>query len=162
MKKSVIAMLIGILGMVLAVQAIAQTNPVQWMVSYQGDIPSYQSWSLQNVGTVRTSQAYNYPTYASSGWLNHPPIQVYTPSFPMVTKAGQTASWTFGVIDPDADQVYASSSIGASGQPIAGTLNWSFTPNFPGVYLLNTTVYDERGGFARIQAPVVVKPWWSF
>jgi len=162
MRKAVIAMFIGILGLIPTARAIAQTNPAQWVFSYQWDVPSYPLWSLQNYEINRTARAYQSQAYQSSGWLNHPPIPVYTPTRPMVTNAGQNTTWTFGVIDPDADWVFASSSVGASGQPIAGTLTWSITPNFPGVYLMNSMVYDERGGFALMRSPVVVKPWWSF
>ncbi|MBN2372632.1 hypothetical protein JXL19_02435 [bacterium] len=81
---------------------------------------------------------------------------------PIVAKAGQSTLAGFWAVDPDAGIVYSSSSIGATGTGTGRVATWSFTTNFPGVYNVETIFYDDRGGFAVVNSPVIVKPWWSF
>lgn len=139
---------------------LSNSNPLFY---YQGTTSSdFLKNYLQNY-TQRVPQYHSLSsTYAASGWLNHPPVPVYMPSYPIVLKSGQSSTLAFGVLDPDADHLYVSSNIGATGQDMGGYMTWSFTPNFPGTYLVNTMVYDERGGYALMGSPIFVKPWWSF
>jgi len=118
---------------------------------------------LQNLqGSSFYERSSNFNLNTASGWLNHPPISVYSPTSPIVLKAGQTSNLTYRVIDPDADTFYSFSNLGATGSYADGYLNWSFSPNFPGNYLVDTVVYDERGGFSVMRSAVYVKPWWSY
>lgn len=143
----------------------------------QAIIPSFNSWALYNHNNYLpnfTQNVYNYQNPSSflrsydlninslSGWLNNPPVPIYTPTSPMVMKAGQSSTFNYWVIDPDADQLYSSSTLGSTGRIIGGSLGWGFSTNFPGQYLTQTVVYDERGGYAVMRAPVFAKPWWSF
>lgn len=80
----------------------------------------------------------------------------------MVFNAGQTGFTSFYVMDPDYEQFYTSSSLGATGRAPDGTPIWSFSTNFPGVYSMSTAFYDIRGGYSIMSVPAVVKPWWSF
>ena len=97
-----------------------------------------------------------------TGWFNRFPVVTYGPELPIVTKAGQSAVAGFWAVDPDADMVYSSSNIGATGRSIGGGSTWTFSTNFPGLYSVDTVFYDERGGFTIVNSPVIVKPWWSF
>ena len=132
-------------------------------IFYQGMTFPY---TVQNYLQNYTQRAAQYQsvsaTYAGSGWLNHPPVTVSMPNFPIVLKSGQSSTIPFGVLDPDGDRLYVSSNIGATGQDMGGYMTWSFNTNFPGTYFVNTMVYDERGGYALMGSPVTVKPWWSF
>lgn len=171
MKRYIVPVIFIIIFLVLNSTGYAQT------FIDLGTIPSSNSWAMFNQGDYLTNYSqglYNYQNPASflrsydfninsvSGWLNHPPVSVYSPTSPMVIKAGQTSTFNYWVIDPDSDQLYSSSSFGSTGQYINGSFGLSFSPNFPGQYLTETVVYDERGGFALMRSPVYVKPWWSF
>lgn len=124
--------------------------------------PNYTQniYNYQNLSSFLRSSNFNINT--SGSWLNHPPVPIYSPTSPMVIKAGQSSTFNYWVVDPDADQLYSSSNFGSTGLNINGSLGWSFSPTFPGQYLMEAVVYDERGGFAVTRSPVYVKPWWSF
>jgi hypothetical protein len=117
-------------------------------------------YNYQNPSSFLRSSNFNINT--SGGWLNHPPVPIYSPTRPMVMKAGQSSTFNFWVMDPDADQLYSSSNFGSTGRYMNGILGWNFSPNFPGQYLMESVAYDERGGFAVMRSPVYVKSWWSF
>ncbi|MGA1841129.1 MAG: hypothetical protein ACMUIU_10940 [bacterium] len=181
MKRCTVLVVFMIIFLALNSTSYAQTYDFQRYYDQTfidlGAISSSNSWTILNQGDYLTNYSqslYNYQNPASflrssdfnlssmSGWLNHPPVPVYSPTSPMVIKAGQSSSFNYWVIDPDADQLYSSSSFGSTGQYMNRSLGWSFSPNFPGQYLMEAVVYEERGGFAVMRSPVYVKPWWSF
>ena len=141
---------------------IPSSNSLTTLYNQGNYFPNYTQslYDYENPSSFLRSSYFNIN--ASGSWLNHSPVPVYTPTSPMVMKAGQTSTFNYWVIDPDADQLYSSSNFGSTGQYANGSLGWSFSPNFPGQYLMETVVYDERGGFALMRSPVYVKPWWSF
>ena len=98
-------------------------------------------------------------------WLNHPPIIKGTPTVPRVIKAGEEVIFgapDFSVEDPDGDEIYASCNIGSVGRTNRGNFIWTFQTNFPGLYHVEILFYDIRGGYAILEFPVEVKPWWSY
>lgn len=145
-------------------QSYAQNASFSFLNMFpQGNYLQNYGLGLQNFqqsSSYERSLDFNLNT--ASGWLNHPPISVYSPTSPVVLKAGQTSNLTYRVIDPDAESFYSFSNLGATGSYADGYLNWSFSPNFPGNYIVDTVVYDERGGFSVMRSAVYVKPWWSY
>jgi len=161
--------------------AFLATNSIGYAQSYSTrqiyNQAASNSWTLFNQGKAFSNYAqsgynYQYPSSVggfsnfnlntAAGWLNHPPITLYSPTSPMVINAGQSSTFNYWVIDPDADRLYSTSNFGSTGQYANGSFAWNFSPNFPGLYIVDTVVYDERGGFAAMRSPVYVKPWWSF
>lgn len=98
-------------------------------------------------------------------WLNHPPVITRIPTRPQVVRAGEELIITapnITITDPDGDELYASCTIGSVGKTSAGTFVWTFQTSFPGFYDAQIIFYDIRGGYASIEIPVEVKPWWSY
>lgn len=146
----------------LANQNILPSSNSLILFNQSNYFPDYTQtvYNYQNSSSFLKSSNFNINT--SGSWLNHPPVPIYSPTSPMVMKAGQSSTFNYWVVDPDADQLYSSSNFGSTGQYVNGILGWSFSPNFPGQYSMQTVAYDERGGFAIMRSPVFVKPWWSF
>jgi hypothetical protein len=98
-------------------------------------------------------------------WLNHPPIILSRPTEPLIVNAGEEAILSrtdFAVEDPDGDSVYASCNVGTCSRGVDGYFMWTFQTNFPGLYDIEIIFYDIRGGYARMEFQVDVKPWWSY
>jgi len=167
MKNISVCLMIFMILVVFQAILFAQSYPLQSGSNptyfYQGMTAAYPLQNYLQTFPQRYNQYRNLSsTYAAAGWLDHPPVFVNMPNYPIVLKAGQSSTIPFRVIDPDLERLYVSSNIGSTGSGMGGNMMWSFSPNFPGNYLVDTMVYDERGGFALMRYPVSVKPWWSF
>lgn len=123
---------------------------------------NYNQMFQNYLTSLAANRSFALTSNLQTGWFNRFPVVTYGPELPIVTKAGQSAFAGFWAVDPDTDMVYSSSNIGATGRGIGGSSTWTFSTNFPGVYSVDTVFYDERGGFAIVNSPVIVKPWWSF
>jgi hypothetical protein len=94
----------------------------------------------------------------SGTWFNHPPIVTREIDSPKVIRAG--AEFNTGelhIVDPDGEPLYYSCNIGTVGTNGV----YSFSSNFPGVYLVHITAYDIRGGAVTVEFVLNVLPWWS-
>ena len=109
----------------------------------------------------------DFPLYLvnTGTWYNHPPIITGCPRRPIVVKQGEEAIITgpdFTVTDVDGEEIYASCNIGACGQLADGSFMWTFQTEFPGIYNVEWTFYDDSGGYAVQRHTVEVVPWWSY
>ncbi|MEW5802832.1 MAG: hypothetical protein AB1847_12100 [bacterium] len=68
--------------------------------------------------------------------------------------------------DPDGEELYYSCNIGSMAMDTDEKGNqrayWTFQTNFPGLYWVEITAFDQRGGWATSRFPVDVQPWWSY
>ncbi|MCL6583932.1 MAG: hypothetical protein K6U11_09875 [bacterium] len=104
-------------------------------------------------------------------WLNHRPYIMgdFNDAAPLVIKAGQLFILGPPMLDfhdPDGEELYYSCNIGSimvnkdgDGVPRAF---WTFQTNFPGLYWVQITAFDQRGGWAVSEFPIDVQPWWSY
>ncbi|MCL6582019.1 MAG: hypothetical protein K6U11_00125 [bacterium] len=118
------------------------------------------------------------------GWLNHPPVLGEDIDSPQVALAGQLFSIPVEFYDPDLEPLYYSCNIGMvtelppegiakqlnadqslSGQSTYGRYRngvvYSFLTYFPGIYNVQITAYDPRGGWSTATFVLDVQPWWS-
>jgi len=121
------------------------------------------------------------------GWYNHPPVLGEDIDSPQFARAGQMFSIPIEFFDPDLEPIYYSCNIGmVSHLPTegiethtgGGTPAWgesydsgsgmyrggavySFMTHFPGIYHIEITAYDVRGGKSSARFILDVQPWWS-
>ncbi|MEW5803867.1 MAG: hypothetical protein AB1847_17370 [bacterium] len=120
----------------------------------------------------------------SGSWLNHAPVLGEDIDSPQIAMAGQLFSIPVEFYDPDLEPIYYSCNIGMITQlpkegvenqlNADGSLNgrsaygmyrggavFSFLTYFPGLYQVQITAYDSRGGWNTAQFTLDVQPWWS-
>lgn len=165
MKKIILAVLCFLLFSVGMSGAYAQWFDTQeFYPAISQDLDYDYDQNLQSsVNFLHRQDSFNFnvTTTTDSMWYNHSPLFTSRADVPIFAKAGQTTYSTLSVIDPDTEAVYFSSNLGATGRTSGGDIAWSFSPTFPGLYVMNTVAYDARGGFAVMSTPVFVRPWWS-
>lgn len=134
--------------------------------AWSSSIPSYNSSNYYDPILQYNKNSFDWEQYfdrdaQSSGWYNHSPLFSNNLDSPLNIKAGQTATAYVSVVDPDMENVFYSSNFGSTGRTAGGDITWTFTPTFPGLYVLNTLAYDPRGGYVSQNTVVHVRPWWS-
>jgi len=98
-------------------------------------------------------------TIANRGaWLNHPPVRVLNIPSPQMVRAGELYTVATGFVDPDGDDLYYSTNIGAMTPD--GT--FSFLTYFPGQYQVSIIAYDFLGAHTYLNFLLDVQPWWSY
>ncbi len=121
------------------------------------------------------------------GWYNHPPILGENIDSPQFTRAGQMFSIPIEFFDPDLEPIYYSCNIGTVSHLMAegiethtggvitawgesydsgsgmyrGGAVYFFMTHFPGIYHIEITAYDVRGGKNSARFILDVQPWWS-
>ena len=107
---------------------------------------------------------------------NHPPEILRSPEEPLLVRAGKGCLLGYPqlvVRDPDGDELYASCNLGTCSRLPDGTFIWEwgsssgspgdyFLSMLPGTYLVEIMFYDIRGGRARMNFSVEVRPWWAY
>jgi hypothetical protein len=120
----------------------------------------------------------------SGTWLNHPPILCEDIDSPQVIIAGSMVTIPIEFFDPDQEPIYYSCNIGSIteikdgfgntpdssigltndedryGRYVSGAV-YTFTSHFPGIYHIQITAYDIRGGYTIAEFVLDVQPWWS-
>ncbi|MEW6382029.1 MAG: hypothetical protein AB1611_20835 [bacterium] len=104
-------------------------------------------------------------------WLNHSPriLRDFNDTAPLVIRAGQLFILGPPMLDfrdPDNEELYYSCNIGSmvidTDERGRQKAYWTFQTNFPGLYRVEITAFDQRGGLATSRFLVDVQPWWSF
>ncbi|MGA1875506.1 MAG: hypothetical protein ACMUIA_07850 [bacterium] len=121
------------------------------------------------------------------GWYNHPPILGEDIDSPQYVRAGQLFSMPVEFFDPDIEPIYYSCNIGMVSHLLSegiethtseypgwgespssaygiyrGGAMYTFTTYFPGIYHVEITAYDIRGGYCTARFILDVQPWWSY
>ncbi|MGA1794984.1 MAG: hypothetical protein ACMUIL_03895 [bacterium] len=107
---------------------------------------------------------------------NHPPEILRAPEEPLVVRVGEGCLLGYPqlvVQDPDDDELYASCNLGTCNRMPDGTFVWEwgfssdspgsyFLSMLPGTYVVEIIFYDLKGGRARTEFSVEVRPWWAY
>ncbi|MGA1845304.1 MAG: hypothetical protein ACMUIS_12140 [bacterium] len=113
--------------------------------------------------------------YRGTGSNRHPEI-LRAPEEPVVVRAGEGCLLGYPqlvVQDPDDDELYASCNLGTCNRMPDGTFVWEwgfssdspgsyFLSMLPGTYVVEIIFYDLKGGRARTEFSVEVRPWWAY
>ncbi len=133
------------------------------------------------------SDEYTLVVSNTGGWYNHPPILGEDIDSPQFVRAGQLFSIPVEFFDPDLETIYYSCNIGtvtplppyalethtedksAWGQDVLSAFGtyrggalYTYLTHYPGVYHIEITAYDIRGGASRTQFILDVQPWWAY
>jgi len=134
----------------------AQTGMVEFTPKFEGffeltlTVRDAKGAIVQNVKDL---------TVANRGsWLNHPAVRVVNISSPQIVRPGELYTVATGFVDPDGDDLYYSTNIGA----VTPDGAFSFLTYFPGQYWISIIAYDIRGGKAYQDFLLDVQPWWSY